>query len=134
MEKAEISLSFLAMFHAVITEEISTFKFILQELIDGEQYIAKQQLTSQKCVHASRGKDTKSYSRMGKGRGFFKKSPSCLNASYQKAGVRLHGECLYLLEKKSVFSRTSSRHNFPLEKWVWILRGLTINMYFAHIL
>lgn len=46
MEEGEPSSSFLAVFDAIISEEIDSFKLILQEWKDGEQYIGEQELIS----------------------------------------------------------------------------------------
>lgn len=58
LEEGETSLSFLAVIDSVITKAIDSFKFILQESKDGEQYIGKQVLVSQECLNLPRGRDT----------------------------------------------------------------------------
>lgn len=94
MEEEQTSLSFLAVFDAVITEACDSFKFILQDLKDNDQYIGEQVLMTQKCVNAQRGRDTKSYSRIEKGGAIPHEIETCHKALFSKTAARSHGKCL----------------------------------------
>lgn len=66
MEEGDTSITFLAVLDAAITESFDTFKFILQKLKCGEQYVGERELILQECAHTPRGSGTKSYYRIGK--------------------------------------------------------------------
>lgn len=87
--EGETSLSFPAIFEAIITTDIDSFKSILQNLCEGVRFIGEESQQAQARDSVHHPVSTKSYARFEKGVVIPHKSAMRFKLLFPKAAVRL---------------------------------------------
>lgn len=116
MTEGETSLRLIAMFDAIITEAINSFKLTLRDLHKGERLIGEKSRQSQPRDSVHRPFGTKIYTRFGKGGVILNECAMRLKTLFPENAVRLQSKCLDL------FKNNMNLSSGPLQSGITIKR------------